>query len=52
VYFLYLFVVSNIEKNIKTSIYNEYETITTFIDLQKTNIFSLPKYELEKLNNL
>ena len=51
-YFLYLFVVSNIEKNIKTSIYNEYETITTFIDLQKTNIFSLPKYELEKLNNL
>lgn len=52
VYFLYLFVISNIEKNIKTSIYNEYETITTFIDLQKTNIFSLPKYELEKLNNL
>jgi hypothetical protein len=45
-YFLYFFVSENIQQNINKSLYSEYETIKTFIDIQKTNIFSLPKYEI------
>ena len=51
-YFLYFFVSENIQQNINKSLYSEYETIKTFIDIQKTNIFSLPKYEIEKLNKM
>ncbi len=51
-YFLYFFISENIQKNINKSLYSEYETIKTFIDIQKTNIFSLPKYEIEKLNKM
>ena len=51
-YLLYFFVSKNITDNINKNIVNEYQTIKTFIDLQKTNIFSLPKYEIEKINNL
>ncbi len=51
-YFLYFFVSENVQKNINKSLYSEYETIKTFIDIQKTNIFSLPKYEIEKLNKM
>jgi hypothetical protein len=45
-----------VKKNIITSnknnVLQEFETIKTFIDLQKTGIFSLPKVEIEKINNL
>jgi len=51
-YLLYFFVSKNIIENTYKSINNEYQTITTFIELQKSNIFSLPKYEIEKINNL
>lgn len=51
-YFLYFFVSENIKTNINKSIINKYETIKTFIDLQSSNIFLLPKYEIEKLNKM
>jgi len=52
VFLLYFFVSDNIQKNINKSIINEFDTIKTFVDLQRSNIFSLPKHEIEKLNNL
>ena len=51
-YFLYFFISENIKTNISKTIISEYETIKTFIDLQSTNIFSLPKYEIEKINKM
>ena len=51
-YLLYFFVSENIKDNLYNSIKNEYQTISAFIDLQSSNIFSLPKYEVEKINNL
>lgn len=51
-FLLYFFVTENIKTNTNNWIKNEFETIKTFIDLQKSNIFSLPKYEIEKINNL
>lgn len=52
VYLLYIFVSKNFIDNIYKDINFEYQTITTFIDLQKTNIFSLPKNEIQKINSL
>ncbi len=51
-YLLYYFVSENIKYNTQKSILNEFETIKTFIDLQSSSIFSLPKYEIEKISNL
>ncbi len=50
-YLLYFLIINNIITNTYNSITNEYSTIKSFIDLQKTNIFILPKYEIEKLNS-
>jgi len=52
IFLLYFFVSDNIQKDINKNITNEYDTIKTFIHLQKSNIFSLPEYEIEKINNL
>ena len=51
-YFLYFFVEKNVKNNIKKDLYNEFQTIKTFIDLQNTYIFSLPIYEIEKINSM
>jgi len=51
-YMLYFFVLDNIKTNTNKAIINEFETIKTFVDLQSSNIFSLPKYEIEKINNM
>ena len=51
-YFLYFFVEKNEKNNIKKDLYNEFQTIKTFIDLQNTYIFSLPIYEIEKINSM
>jgi len=51
-FLLYYLVSKNIKTNIDKSIISEFQTIRTFIDLQSSNIFSLPKYEVEKINNL
>lgn len=51
-YLLYYSWVNNFLDNTYKTINNEFETIKTFIDLQKSNIFSLPEYEIEKINSL
>lgn len=51
-YLLYYLVSENIKNNIYKWISNEFQTIKTFIDIQSSNIFTLPKYEIEKINNL
>jgi CHASE3 domain sensor protein len=51
-YFLFLYTENSIINNTKKSIINEYETIKTFIDLQNTPFINIPKYEIEKINNL
>lgn len=52
VYLLYIFVEKDFVKNTHKDINYEFQTITTFIDLQKSNIFSLPEKEIKKINSL
>lgn len=52
IYLLYIFVEKNFLENTYKNINDEFKTITTFIDLQNTQIFSLPKNEIEKINSL
>lgn len=51
-YLLYVFIEKNFIENIYISIQDEFQAITSFIDLQNTEIFSLPKNELEKIDSL
>ena len=50
--FLFTTTKQNIISQNKKAIFNEFENIKTFIDLQKTWIFILPQVEIEKINNL
>jgi len=50
--FLFNTTKQNIISQNKKAIFNEYENIKTFIDLQETQIFILPQVEIEKINNL
>jgi len=50
--FLFNTTKQNIISQNKKAIFNEFENIKTFIDLQKTWIFILPQVEIEKINNL
>jgi hypothetical protein len=51
-YFSYYFTEKNYLQNIKQSIYSQYDTIKTFIDINNSDIFSLPIWQVKKLNQL
>jgi len=52
-YLLYFLIQTNTKYTIYNNILNEYNTIKTFIDIEKNNYYiQIPKYEIEKINNL
>jgi len=51
-YFSYYFTEKTYLDNIKKSIYSQYETIKTFIDINNSDYFSLPIWQVKQLNQL
>jgi len=51
-YFSYYFTEKTFIENIKTSIYSQLTTIKTFIDINNSDVFSLPLGQVKQLNDI